>query len=401
MPRLAPVRDLMVRLRCRCLLPDGQIAERTIVLDGERIVQVRPWSSDDPECVEGIVVPGLVNAHTHLELSWMDLLPGGDGFVAWGRGLFEARATAPSEGQQASIAAQAARSLVELGVAAVSDICSEASTVAALSDAGLSGIVHRELLGFAPQVRDWQIERAPSLVDTYVGDDVIVYQRPSPHAPYSTPSDLVSACLSASDAPASIHLAEDAHEDEFLVHGTGEFAVFLDGLNVDWRWWSAPGLRSVPWLASLNGLGPETLVVHAVYTHVDDWALLASTQTPVCLCIRSNLQIGGVAPPIAGLVEAGVPLCLGTDSLASSPSLDVLDEIPALVRAAPEIPAVRWLIAATRGGADALGMRHLGQIREGTCPGLLQLFIDDPQELAVAAPARRWIVRPAYRLEAL
>ena len=179
----------------------------------------------------------------------------------------------------------------------------------------------------------------------------------------------------------------------FLRDGSGPFATFLDDLGIPWEWWEPPGCSGAAYLDRLGLLGPSLLLVHGVHLEADDRALLAERGAPLCLCPRSNLHIEGTLPDVPALLEAGVQLCLGTDSLASNADLDVLGEVVALMRAFPEVDPSRWLDLATRGGAEALGLPHLGTLEAGKSPGLLLLDVAELEAL-VAPPRRTWICAP-------
>jgi cytosine/adenosine deaminase-related metal-dependent hydrolase len=362
-----------------------------VAFAGPVLTEVRPARPGDPARTAGVLVPGLINAHTHLELSWSERVPGGDGFVPWaGRLMAQTR---PDDATRLRAARDAARALVDGGVAGVSDICGEGSTAELLIEAELVGVAQVELLGFDRERAAANSARAGELPRRHGGG---VTTRAAAHAIFSTAPDLIQAALRPPGPgwpPGSVHLGEDAAEVEFLVRGTGPYAELLDRLDVAWRWWRPVSASPVEYLDRLGVLGPDTLIVHAVHTSADDREALGRTRTPVCLCPRSNLHIGAHLPEVEQLLEGGIRLCLGTDSLASSPDLDVLGEIPVLCAAFPQVPVEVWLSLATAGGASALRLAGYGRLVEGTAPGAL-LLDGDLAGLRRAAPERRWWVRP-------
>lgn len=361
-----------------------------IEAEGPVITAVRPPRAGDPAPEAGLIVPGLVNAHLHLELSGVGAVPGGDGLVAWVNRLFHARRDAPDR------AAELAAAMFAAGTAAVSDVANAPGTAGVLAAAGLQGIVHREVLGFDADRLPDRIAALADIDAEYTGPNGVVRERPSPHAPYSTaPSLLVAAVRSRPGVPATLHLAEDTDEIEFLGAGTGRWAALLDRLGRDWSWWEAPRLDPVSYLDGLGVLGPDLLLVHAVHLLPGDAERLAAARAPVVLCVRSNAHITGGRPDAPALVRAGVRIALGTDSLGSCPDLDVLGEVIALGRAFPDVPAAVWLRAATAGGADALGLPHLGRVAVGASPGLVLLDVAGVEDLvARGAAARRWLLPP-------
>ena len=188
---------------------------------------------------------------------------------------------------------------------------------------------------------------------------------PSPHAVYSTHLGAAAELLGA--GPSSIHLAEVPEERRFVAEASGPFADLVLRLGL------APGAlrpfgRSAvdavaPWL------GPETLVVHGVDLDDLDLAALARSGATVVLCPRSNRHVSGLLPDLPRLLAAGIPLAVGTDSLASSPSLSPLEELSVLHRAFPDVPPARLLGMAWNGAA--VGAPAVGRLVAGRAPGLL------------------------------
>lgn len=370
------------------LLPEGLVPDAVVEEDRGRITAIRPPRAGDPPALDGTLIPGLVNAHLHLELSWLaDAVPAQRrGFDDWVSRMMASRAAGPAEPDAPRRrAAEEARALVARGTVAVGDVSGEGWTAEPLDAAGLRGVVFHELLGFGRELLPQRLEAARADA-VHVGGLV---RRPAPHAVYSTPGELiVAACGRRGGAPATIHCAEDPREEAFL-HGEGPAVAFLDRLGLDWRWAGHPRTTPVGWLDRLGVLGPDLLLVHGVHLSDADRATLAARRAPLCLCPRSNLHIGGRLPDVAALLAANVPLALGTDSLASCDDLDVLGEIPVLADAFPEIDPTVWLRLATAGGADALGLEGLGRIVVGASPGLVLLHgveggrFDAPPERAL------------------
>lgn len=325
-------------------LVQGQLRGATTV---EPDGSARPWRAGDPSPAHALLIPGLVNAHLHLELTWAaNQIPTGLGFDHWLQ-AFLALEKPDDPGIDRGI-----EQLIDAGTEAVSDICNGPDTAPALAAAGLRGIVQRELFGLHAPRQESLLARAAE-PPHQVGD---VVNRASPHALYSTPLPLLRATIDADglSRPSSIHLAESLDEIEFLTHGEGPFPARFDAIGLDWRWWEPPLSAPVTWLAERQLLH-DLLVVHAVHLTPPERHLLASSTCTVVLCPRSNLHIGGELPDVPALIEAGVSLALGTDSLASSPDLDVLQEVRVLTEAFPDVPLATWLHAATH--TEALGLQ--------------------------------------------
>lgn len=390
----------MTELRAAwALLPTG-IAEDVWISLGEQgeIVALRAGKPSDGPLRPVGLLPGLINAHLHVELSWLKgELPRGGGFADWAAALMLQRGAEPELGSQQSVAFHEARAMREAGTAAVCDVANASWTRSLWQDAGLCAVVQREVLSFDP-ARQSAMRGVIAGCAGQISDSLV--ERPAPHALFSTSPELVRAAVAAgpSAVASTIHLAEDAAERVFLNSGTGPYAGVLDRLGVDWRWWQAPGLDPVRVLDALGVLGPKLLCVHGVDLRADELALMAAARAPLCLCVRSNAYIGGKLPDVPAMLKAGVSLCLGTDSLASNDDLDVMGEVFALTRAFPEVPIARWLVAATSGGAAALGMSGLGTLKVGARPGVLTVGAKRP-ELMGAGAERRWVAPagPAWR----
>ncbi|HXU74289.1 MAG TPA: amidohydrolase family protein [Polyangia bacterium] len=333
------------------------IRDGAVALDGDRVAAVGPRAalSELGEIVEhhGVIMPGTVNAHTHLELSHVRV-PGGDGLVPWVRRLLASRTPT-----NVAIARAAAKSMAARGTVGVVDISNDGGTAPIWAEAGIEARVLTERI--APRG-----EPAPSPS----------HGRETPHATYSCgPAALRTLAARNGGRLASIHVEEDPAEAAWLVDGGGPFADFLaerDAMPT----MAVPGVRPIAWLDSLGVLGPGTLLVHLTVADAESLDRAARYGCIAVLCPRSNLHIGRRLPPTGGIRAAGLRVALGTDSLASCPTLDVLGDVQALARAGVE---PEWLVrAATAGGATALNAPHLGALSVGKQPGLIALG-DDQQ----------------------
>jgi cytosine/adenosine deaminase-related metal-dependent hydrolase len=362
------------------------------------------------------IVPAFINAHCHLELSHLaGKIPRGLGFAGWMRALLPLLGPPADPAEPKRALAAAFQALLRGGTAHVGDVGSlipalvaEAASAAVRSplpsdngpprsaedDADRFGVAHGilrpegalvgpalsglpypvthflETLGFAPHTPNTPhtiiaAGRIPSpaaaLPPERLGDCAV-----SGHALYSTDPEALRAAArwcQEHERTFSIHLAESLEEEECLVFGRGALHDLLRVrmLPPDW---SAPGLRPVLWASRLDLLGPRTLAVHAVHCDAADIALLGASGASVCLCPRSNAFIKVGTAPAKALAEAGVPLCLGTDSLASNEDLDMRREMRfAAGEYALSFQAL--LRMATGNGAHALGLEHLGSLAPG------------------------------------
>jgi cytosine/adenosine deaminase-related metal-dependent hydrolase len=196
-----------------------------------------------------------------------------------------------------------------------------------------------------------------------------------------------------------VHVAEDEDEIALLRDGGGRWPAVLEALGQSPAT-RVPRLGPVAYLASLGAFDAPAppLLVHMVHASDEDRALARKAGAAAVLCPRSNLHIGGRLPDVQALRASGIPLALGTDSLASAPDLSLWAEMATLAARFPALPAAFWLDAATRGGARALRLGACGVLAPGRRPGVLDVAVADaatPVEAMVRDPEPRvrWVAR--------
>ena len=314
------------------------------------------------------ILPALVNAHTHLELSGLrGAVPPASSMPEWVGRLLARRAEAgPPDTTAIRRAIGEARAC---GTGLFGDIGNTLASVPILVSAGVTARVFREVLAFpdteaAPVVKA-AVEEALAVATTRrVGVGLAA------HAPFSVGraafAALDAAIRMSFDGPRCIHLAESPDEREFLLTGRGAWRELLERVG---RWdpgWVPPACGSVEYLDRVGWLGPGLIAVHGVQLTDEELALLAGRDVTLVTCPRSNVWTGVGNPPIDRFIRSGVRLALGTDSLASAPDLNVFAELELMRRLAPSVPAHRLLACATVRGAEALGFAgELGQIAPG------------------------------------
>jgi cytosine/adenosine deaminase-related metal-dependent hydrolase len=351
--------------------PEGVLRDGGLALQGDRIVAVGPRAKIEAqfgpaERIEGVILPALVNAHLHVELSHLrGRVPGGGGLAAWVERLVAERKR-PGAGDEAI--AVAVDELRAAGVAAVGDVTNTLSSLGALGWKGFTGTLFHEVYGWSEERIEAARSQARAVREAAPTGPTGLAVVESPHAVYSTHPSLVRRLLQA--GPASIHLAEDPGERRFCAEAEGPFA------EIAWQLGATelrPMARSAVALVA-PFLGPRSLVVHVVDLDDGDRALLARSGATAVLCPRSNLHIGGALPDLPKLLDAGVSLAVGTDSLASSPSLSPLAELAALRRAWPELSPLRLLALAWNG--RCVGASNVGRLAPGRVPGVIAAPFD-------------------------
>jgi cytosine/adenosine deaminase-related metal-dependent hydrolase len=336
------------------------------------------------------LLPGLVNAHTHLELSWLaGRVPPAASMDGWITTLVGIRrAGGPGAEAERRAALNGAVAMRDAGTVLVGDISNTLVTPGVLADAGLGGVVFHELLGFSAPDPARAVRDAWARIDREV--QALAGREASPpmtltvvaHAPYSVSPALFAAILAQSrGAPLAIHLAESAEEVEFLRTGQGPIRHMLERLGAWTDEWRAPACDPVEYVADLDYLRPGTLVVHAVHLTHAGLDRVRNAGAVIVTCPRSNEWVGAGVPPLERFYASGVPIAVGTDSLASSPSLSVFDELAAMRRLAPGVAAAALLESATRIGAQALGYgEDYGTITRGCRAALIS--VDVPSDVA-------------------
>lgn len=358
----------MTRFRAAWVLPIAAppIRDGWVEIDGGRITRVgatasAPAATNVRDLGDVALMPGLVNAHTHLELSHLrHQIAASDQFVAWVRGVMASRRARPDPSAAevlAGIRAGIDESL-RCGTVLVGDISNTLVPYAPLAESALAATLFYELIRFNAPDPAGLVAEACVRLDALDGAGHV---RPAlaAHAPYSVAPSVFTAIRGAMDRwpqrPCSVHLAESRDESEFLANGTGEWRQFLEQVGSWDPAWTPPRLTPVAALDALGFLTDRTLAVHGVQMTADDLALLAVRGTTLVTCPRSNGYTGAGVPPVSAFYASGVRVAVGTDSLASTPDLNVFAELAALRALAPAVPAASMLESATLNGARALG----------------------------------------------
>jgi cytosine/adenosine deaminase-related metal-dependent hydrolase len=385
----------MTCLRAAWVVPVDQppIAGGWVVVDRGQITAIgRPEAADasawGPVTDLGSValLPGLVNAHTHLELSWLrGAVAPAERFADWVQALFAVRGRPSDIGDVEAIRAEAldaARAMRACGTSLVGDISNSLAVADIPAQVGLHGWTFHEVLGFSErddaQVRHSRDRRASA----EAGPMAVSV---AAHAPYSVSRELLQAVAAEGQrlkpAPVSVHLAESPEEDAFIRTGTGPWRVLLEQMKV-WRAdWPVPGVSPTAYLAGVGLLQPQTLAVHCTHADDDDLALLREAGATLVTCPRSNTWVGVGAPPIRRFYASGVRVAFGTDSLASVEDLNLFSELAAAHAVAPDVPASRLLASATLDGARALGLdRDYGSLTVGKCADIVAVTL--PSEIS-------------------
>lgn len=344
-------------------------------------------AGEDVAVYDGILTPGFINCHCHLELSHMrGRIPEKTGLVDFVFKVVTERSASEEEILSAIGAAEA--EMIRNGMVAVADICNNAMTLAQKRKGNLYYYNFIEASGWLPAVSAQRFERAKGILEEFrrqepggsSGSSIV------PHAPYSVSENLWKAIQPFFEGRVvSIHNQETAFEDEFFRQGTGDFQRMYAQMQID-NDHHQPTRRSSlqSYYHKLQG-AKNIILVHNTFTQEADVAFVkreasnvkpkgAEPQTFYCLCVNANRYIEDALPPVAMLRQQGCNIVLGTDSLASNGGLSLLDEMATIRSHFPQVPLEEMLTWATSNGAKALGMdSFLGSLERGKKPGVLLL----------------------------
>lgn len=348
-----------------------------VTVDRGLIVDVGAVPAPDPRSPvpARAILPGLVNAHCHLELSWMrQQVPPTSSMPDWVARLLTLRRAAGADAP--GPIADAILEMRASGTAAVGDITNSLAAWEPLADSPLSAAVFLELLGFnVAEPRQAVSDAAARLADL----TPIAWLRPAivPHAPFSVSAALLREIAALpQNGPVSVHVGESPEEIEFLQRGTGRWRAMLEQLGAWPSGWTPPACGPIEFLSRFGLVNDRLLAVHAVQLADPELARLAAAGATVVTCPRSNKWTGVGAPPIERFYASGVRVAIGTDSLASVDDLNMFNEVAAVRSIAPGVAASRLLRSATLDGAAALGFGvELGSIEPGKRAELIAVEI--------------------------
>ncbi|GAB2830488.1 amidohydrolase family protein [Ferruginibacter profundus] len=359
------------------ILPEGHvlITDPTGVVDG--IVAVAD-AGDDIEVLNGIISPGFINAHCHLELSHLKgLIPEKTGLVEFVFKIITERHFA--EEQIVAAIATAEDEMLQNGIVAVGDICNNALTIPQKKKGRLHYHNFIEVSGFVPAFANERFTRAEAILSEFLSGVNYLPSTLSPHAPYSVSSQLFELINTATaNNLVTIHNQETLAEEEFIKDKTGDFLKLYQKMGIDIAFFTPVGKSSLQsWYPRLNK-NQSTILVHNVTTTKDDIGFIKLSaadhqrSTFFCLCPNANLYITNSLPDVNMLAEEQCNIVLGTDSLASNYQLSILEEIKTLRRNFAGLKLETMLQWATINGAKALQMdKRLGSFEKGKKPGVV------------------------------
>jgi cytosine/adenosine deaminase-related metal-dependent hydrolase len=360
------------------------------------------------DCGEALILPGLVNTHTHLELTALRgyLENEENDFFAWLRKLTLARLEKMTPDDVRVSATWGACEAVRAGITCVGDASDSAMmSMLALKDVGLRGVVFQESFGPDPRLAEENFEKLKAKVAELRGVETeLVRAGVSPHAPYTVCGpqlESIATFASAENLPLMMHAAESLAEDLFVREGCGIFAEGLAKRAIEWK---APRLSTIQYLKQLGVLDARPLLAHCIRVDDADLETLRETGAKVAHCPKSNAKLGHGRAPFAKFLTAGIAVGFGSDSVASNNTCDLLEEARFAVlfsRAGncdTAITAADALTTATSGGARCLDLDgETGELSQGAQADLAVLSLNGPHQTPNHDPAATTIFASSGR----
>ena len=393
------------------------IENGAVAVEGQRIVGVgsldeivKRFPGSRLEALgEAGILPGLINTHTHLELTAMrGYLENEEGdFFAWLKKLTYARLECLTAQDLHVSAVWGASEAVRAGITCVGDASDSAMiSMQALREVGLRGIVYQESFGPDPKLVAENFEKLTAKVQQLCDFETeLVRAGVSPHAPYTVcrpQLELIAELTETERVPLMMHAAESEAEALLLSEGCGQFADGLAKRSIEWK---APGVSTIEYLKQVGLLSVRPLLAHCIRVDDVDIETLRDTRAKVAHCPKSNAKLGHGRAPFAKFLESGVAVGLGSDSVASNNTCDVLDEARFATLSARAsggvVSANDALEALTLGGARCFELENeIGQLKEGfqadltavSLTGVHQLPGYDPVATLIFASSGRDVI---------
>jgi 5-methylthioadenosine/S-adenosylhomocysteine deaminase len=377
-----------------------------VAVDGDKIVSVgnlRDVTSEFPHALvidfgASAILPGLINAHSHLELTAMRgfLEREEHDFKAWLGKLTLARMAMAADDLFVS-AACGGMEAVRAGITCVGDSSSAAgSAMKALREVGLRGIVYQESFGPDPDVAEEAVAGVRRELDAMRAiETAMVHAGVSPHAPYTVSARqlrLIARLAIEEKLPLMMHAAESQAEKSLLLDGTGPFAEGLRIRNIAWQ---APGISTIQYLARHGIMETQPLLAHCITIDEEDMEMISRARAAVAHCPKSNAKLGHGRAPFEKLIGGGLKVGLGSDSVASNNNCDILEEgrfallssRGSRTSAGATLNAETVLFAMTLGGAHALGLGdQVGSLERGKQADLTVVRLDGVHQHPVTNP---------------
>jgi aminodeoxyfutalosine deaminase len=354
-------------------------------------------AGDNVERLIGILTPGFINAHCHMELSHLKgVIPEKTGLVDFVYNIITQRHFA----QETILAAimTAETDMLQNGIIAVGDICNTTHSITQKQQQRLLYHNFIEVAGFVPAGATTRFETATETLHQFLSTAHCQWSSISPHAPYSVSPALFELLNNyPNNNLITIHNQETAAEDELYKTGTGDFLRLYEKLGIDISFFKHSGKSSLQTFLPHFKNNQSLILVHNVTTSKEDIDFVKLRMSNIelpsvfyCLCPNANQYISNIIPNVNRLIENGCNIVLGTDSLASNHQLSILEEMKTLQQHFPQLELQTLLQWATFNGAKALQMEgKLGSFEKGKQPGIVLIENTNDLQLTEKSTSKR------------
>ncbi|MDR4503243.1 MAG: amidohydrolase family protein [Candidatus Scalindua sp.] len=363
-------------LRAKYLLtnPNTVIENGAVIIRNSRIAFAGSFSDIPGNQPHGMtdlgnsaIVPGLINAHTHLELTHLDgRIDFTGSFADWIRKIIEAKKAWTEHDCTLSVRA-GIKKCIEAGTTTIADVTRNGFSLKELQKSKLRKVLFYEVINFDPSQAEAIMRDFKTRV-TGMKEDPLLATGIFPHSPYTVSNELYTRCSNVSDELKiliSTHICETDEEIEFLTKGTGNLAELLSDLNM-LKEWAAPGLRPIAYLDNLGILKRNVLLAHCNYVSQEELMMVKRAKAQVVFCPKSHRYFQHKNHPFREFIDHNINTALGTDSLASNDSLSILDEMKHLYNQENGMEPQDIFSMGTVGGARALGLgERTGRLEPG------------------------------------
>ncbi|HEU5054755.1 MAG TPA: amidohydrolase family protein [Hanamia sp.] len=349
----------------------------------------------DVEIYEGILSPGFINAHCHLELSHLkNVIPEKTGLVDFVFKVVTERHFNEDDIEKAMELGE--EEMIKNGIVAVGDISNNLISIKQKQKKNLCYYNFIETSGWLPSVAEKRFEKSKEILEAFEAHGLkasIV-----PHAPYSVSKELwekIGAGFAGKTI--SIHNQETSHEDAFFMEGKGDFIKMYEMMQLDTSFYRAQNKRSVQTYFENFSSASSVILVHNTFTRQEDLDYIFASENEkqlvsFCLCPNANLYIEAALPDVELFLKNNCHIVLGTDSLASNHQLNILGEMKTILTNFQSITTEQVLKWATLNGAKALQMEsQLGSFEEGKNPGIVLIENVEEGRITGKSTTRRLI----------
>ncbi|MCF8378528.1 MAG: amidohydrolase family protein [Bacteroidales bacterium] len=377
---------------------NGLLKNAILTLDENgRVYELRENKSpnieeEGTEFYNGIICPGFINAHCHIELSHLkNRIPEGEGLDKFIYSIVTGRRSEQAEIEKAI--AKADEEMKREGIVAVGDISNKIDSFHVKSQSTIFYHTYIEIFNMQNRMAEETFSKGVNLLNT-ARNEYKLRASLTPHAPYSVSEKLFTLFrnnLNTIDNPISIHSQESEFENDFIKTGKGRFYELFTKLGMETGDSLPREMNSLKYISQYLPKTPSLLLVHNVYTKQTDIdeSYLESDNTWFCLCPNSNFYISKEKPGTFLIENYPDNICLGTDSLASNHRLSILEEMKALQLEHKELALSSLIQFATINGAKALNLgSHFGSFEKGKKPGVVLIERADLQNLKLTKESK-------------